>query len=241
MLGAFWRSLASQWRHSKSVCSSAGTRGCLSPAKLGFVRAGEEERALWGQLGLSASLLLKSQDHKIFWVGRDPQGSSSPTLQWMVCTGVEPAALLMLADRADRRVQVKWWLSGKAYLLIKGHFIRNAFMNASKIHQLGMNFGMHHQFPDGKMSVFCFQPSETSPALQPSPISAGTVATSLAGDNMFERVPSDSLHSSRRVSQNPPSVVELWNHKCSSGCTLAPATPLLILLWSQNAVGVLWV
>lgn len=48
-----------------------------------------------------------------------------------------------------------------------------------------MNFGMRHQFPDGKMSVFCFQPSETSPALQPSPISANTVATSLAGDNML--------------------------------------------------------
>lgn len=41
--------------------------------------------------------LLLSQNHKILWAGRDPQGSLSTTLMRMACMGTEPTTLLLLA------------------------------------------------------------------------------------------------------------------------------------------------
>lgn len=38
------------------------------------------------------------QKHRIFWVGRNPQASSSPSLQRMAHTGVKPVTLALLAQ-----------------------------------------------------------------------------------------------------------------------------------------------
>lgn len=48
--------------------------------------------------------VLVSQNHRIFWVPRGPQGSPSPALKWTAHTGLESTALALLAPGSD-------WLS----------------------------------------------------------------------------------------------------------------------------------
>lgn len=40
---------------------------------------------------------LYHRNHKIFWVGKDPEGSPSPTLKWMVHKDIKPVTLALLA------------------------------------------------------------------------------------------------------------------------------------------------
>lgn len=58
----------------------------------------------WREIFLDALLFCFTENHWVFWVGRDPdpQGSS-PNLEWMTQMGIAPTTLVLLAPRSNQR------------------------------------------------------------------------------------------------------------------------------------------
>lgn len=57
--------------------------------------------------------LLSSQNQKIVWVGKDPEGSLSPALKWMASTGIKLMTLALLAPCFNQLISSQGCSSGR--------------------------------------------------------------------------------------------------------------------------------
>lgn len=92
------------WNVSKKAVEGSGAQVLWGPAEALFI----QRKGSSGETSFHYTITLKEmqnhrvQNHRIFWLGRVPQESSSPTLKWMAHTGIESTTLALLASSSDQ-------------------------------------------------------------------------------------------------------------------------------------------